>query len=381
MKKIFSKNIVLNYFVATTTLLASVGVSAAMEFGGDFRYRHQSTKEDVLQGAEKKELDRTRQRLRLRLKGKAKINDKLKVIARITTGDAKATSTNQTVGDGGQNFSSEIDMAYFKWAASESVNVMGGKTANPYVRAGKSDLIFDGDYTPEGLSVGYNHELGSTTVFVNVASHWLEERQSTYVTDKYVDGTDSFMHGAQLGAKIKAGSAKIMIGAGKYHVNSIYGESAIGDGLKKNSEVTSGSGTYGTGFDLTNAFVEVSADVGLPVKVYFDYVVNGDAKKDDTGMLFGFDLGKAKKKGSYSLGYSYRKIERDAILGALTDGDFNDGGGNAKGHRVKLAYATGDSSQLKVTYHMTERNISDTDAAASKNLDYNRLQLDFAIKF
>jgi len=94
----------------------------------------------------------------------------------------------------------------------------------------------------------------------------------------------------------------------------------------------------------------------------------------DTAWSAGCKLGKAKKKGSWEIGYNYREIEDDAFVAELADSDFHGGGTNSKGHKIGLKYALLDNLYFGATYFNCIENRGSKD-----NVDI--LQVDLLFKF
>ena len=118
-----------------------------------------------------------------------------------------------------------------------------------------------------------------------------------------------------------------------------------------------------------------------------DYIVNiadnvpGD---QDTAYYLGFDLGKAKKKGDWSIGYKYARIERDAVIGSMNDQDFY--GANRKGHKVKFKYMVLDRLRFDAAYFYTDpvTDWDTSDVTFSKNREReheDRVQTDLIFNF
>ena len=135
--------------------------------------------------------------------------------------------------------------------------------------------------------------------------------------------------------------------------------------------------TYLYDYEEIEAFAELGFKLaGLPASVYADYVKNTDADDNDTGWSAGAQLGAAKAKGTWQLGYAYQDLEADAVFAGLTDSDFAGGKTDSKGHRLQGAYALSDKWNLALTYFINESRV-DTGAG----LDYDRLQLDMNFKY
>jgi hypothetical protein len=91
------------------------------------------------------------------------------------------------------------------------------------------------------------------------------------------------------------------------------------------------------------------------------------------GYLLGVSLNKARRPGSWQLGYDYRELDPDAVVGALSESDFIGGGTDGRGHKVYFKYQATKNVQAKFTFH---------DAQAGDNNDnYKRAQWDLNFKF
>src|SRR5688572_7652155 len=106
-------------------------------------------------------VDRTRSRYRLRLGMTATLFDRFEAGLRLTSSEANSTfggdpiSGNTTFQDNGSKKFIYIDLAYGRWYAFTNQSFQStltlGKMENPFVL---SDMVFDGDYTPEGGEIG-----------------------------------------------------------------------------------------------------------------------------------------------------------------------------------------------------------------------------------
>ena len=129
---------------------------------------------------------------------------------------------------------------------------------------------------------------------------------------------------------------------------------------------------YRSDFDELEGFLELGFSAGpFPVSVFGDFVRNTEADEDNTAYLVGGKLGKAKRPGSWEALYSYRRVEKDAVVGAFCDSDFIGGGTNGKGHTLGLSIAASENATLGVTYFVSQSNLGN-------EKDYRRLQVDFA---
>ena len=342
--------------------LAKADWTDTIKLSGDFRYRYQNDDNDTASD------ERNRQRIRARPAIVAKIPGNVEVGFGMATGSDDPVSTNQTLGGGGSSKDVKLDLAYFDWEAAEGLDIRGGKFKNPIRRVGGNGLLWDGDWRPEGLSVLYD----TGQFFGTVLGAWLE-------SDSKRD--DEFAYGLQGGVRTELGGAKLTFGAGYYDIGT-----AGRDCLFEMGECFGNSinpdGTYRYDFTEFEAFAEASFKLGgLPSSAFLNGVRNTDADDFDTGWAAGLKLGKAKKAGSWQIGYIYQDIEADAVLGLVTDSDFAGGGTDSKGHVFKGAYALSDKVQVKMTYFLTERQDSNGLENGGVPYDVDTLQLDLAFKY
>jgi putative porin len=344
-----------------------------LKLKGDFRYRLE------LIDQENKDF-RHRHRIRARVGLHADIVDGLKVVVQLGTGGSgDPVSNNQTLTE---SFSSKpvwLDLAYFEWKPSgfEGFNIRGGKFKDPFYSVGKTELIWDSDLTPEGLTLGYRRNFGLVEPFIQGAGYWIEERK---------EEDDAWMFGAQAGLKFHFLDDKLyfLAGAGYYNFTALYGQPALfeaddtfgnssNDVLDEDGEVT--HVVYAVDFDEVQGFGEIGGKIGrFPWAVFGDYVINTAVDEERTGWLVGGSFGKCKKPLDFALRYSYRQMQRDAVVGLYTDSDFIGGGTEGTGHEANLSF---QPSKLVVTgfsYFYNQLPIDDS-------IYFHRVQVDLKIKF
>ena len=294
-------------------------------------------------------------------------------VFRLASGSSDPVSTNQTL-DGG--FSSKniwLDQAYFNWHPSSLLNVLGGKVKNPFFTPGKTELLWDGDLNPEGMALMIHHRTDSFGFFLNAGGFWITERKAD---------DDSMLYGAQLGLELMpSDSFKVTLGGSVFSYTEVKDYAPFYDaGDSFGNSVTTDSEMdaiyYATDFTEMEGFLELGMKLGnLPLSIFGDYVVNTDADEYDTGYLAGISLGKCKEPWSWALGYNYREVEADAVLGAFTDSDFAGGGTDAKGHEASFSLQVAKNAKCEVSYFMNELGLE------SSSTDYNRLMVDVNFKF
>jgi len=350
---------------------------------GDLRYRYESIMDDSKKDSDGDTITRERNRIRARLSAEAKPADDLKVGVELSTGQSDPVSGNQTIGDGFMKDEMKLNLAYLEWSALSSdspheAKFTAGKMKNPFINV--SDLVWDGDLTPEG--VAFKGQLGSEKVSLlgNAGYIWVKERSA--------ESDDSMLYAGQGAVKIQfVPEVYLLAGASYYAYENMEGFDVV-DWENRNSSygnstvkgTVSGSTTnkaYKYEYTPIEYFAELNIWAGLPISLYGQMVANDDADDLEKGHLYGVLLGKAKNKGTFEIGYAFAELEKDAVVGAFTDSDRWGGGTDGKSHKMHAKYQITKNLQFGATYFMGERLISDD----SKTTDYDRLQVDLVAAF
>ncbi|MBN1123989.1 MAG: putative porin [Sedimentisphaerales bacterium] len=345
-----------------------------LRISGDFRYRIEnqdfSTRSD----------ERDRHRIRARVKLEADITDEWTVGIRIASGSSDSpTSTNQTLGgDGGDGFSSKdiwLDLAYADWHPTDDFNIIFGKMSNPFYNAGKHQLVWDSDVTPEGGAVNYAFKLSeSLSGTVTGAGFWVQENSSA---------RDAAMWGIQGMLKNMMADGSYLLGGVTYY-DFLRIEGNAFANLSQNGNTWMGgppATNYVYDYDLFEAFGEYGCKAGdMPVTAYGTYIVNtASSVHEDTAWALGCKLNKAKDPGTWQFGYEYRDVEADAVIGGLSDSDFAGGGTGAKGHKFNFTYQLAKNIQASLNYFCAERH--DNAVSGYDGQSMNTFLGDIVIKF
>jgi hypothetical protein len=145
--------------------------------------------------------------------------------------------------------------------------------------------------------------------------------------------------------------------------------SAMGNTVDMNNE-------YVNDYQIFEGMLEVGHKFNeIPVTVMGDFVSNTGADSLNTGWLFGFHIGEAKKKNSWAARYIYRQVEKDAVVGTFADSDFRGGGTDAKGHEFGGSFMVAKNSSFNVTYFIN------TIGLEGNGTGFDRLQVDLQLKF
>jgi hypothetical protein len=270
---------------------------------------------------------------------------------------------------------------------------------NPFVF---SDMVFDKDYTPEGLAWQGAYAFNS--------KHALKYNLGGFVLDEVANSHhDPYLAGAQLRfdstwtKKISTsfgGSFLAMNHKSRAAANPDY--LTVPDKNVGNSRDAAGNllGNYnpiiGDGA-LTYTLDSFPLYTGaFPITVSGEYMNNTAMSANNVGYNVGITLGKSGKKGTWDLSYRYKNLEGDAWYEELPDSDFgayyrNAGpissmkqgygsGTNVRGHVVKASYSPYDSLTLSVTAFLTEL-IKPVAGPLGTDSGITRLQVDMVWKF
>jgi hypothetical protein len=413
----------------------------SLRIGGDFRGRYELFHTD-----EPNFIDRQRFRYRIRPGIVATLRDNFEVGFRLTSSEAQGTfggdpiSGNTTFQDNGSKKFVYIDLAYGKWTAINNADwsaaLTVGKMENPFVL---SDMVFDGDYTPEGLAQQFSFNAGE--------AHQIKLNLGEFVLDEIsTESDDPFMLGAQLrleSAWSKQIATSLGIGALLITHDENLGETAAGPsttvavvnaqgqvlntagavydpadpaqrtqtrtiaGAGASSSVpnVNGGNTRNNGL-LANNFNPWVADAAFtytlesfpmynapfPIRFAAEYMNNPAADEHNEAYAFGVTFGKSGKKGLWDVSYRWKHLEADAWYEEVVDSDFGglrppsgtparsayQAGTNVEGHIFKATYSPFDSLTIGVTYFLAEL-IANVPADFDENI--GRLQVDAVWKF
>ena len=338
---------------------------------GDFRYRH-----EVIEDQGK--ANRTRQRLRTRIGMEAEVNPAVRFSFGLATGENyDPVSTNQTETGSFGKKDVFIDYMYATWVppgATDATLTMG-RMKKPWFIPGGQQLIWDSDLNVEGMAFNWSPTFGSNQIMTHAGGYWITERGA----DK-----DTMLYSAQLGLKhtMPGGLSNLVIGGSYFEYSQIKGRELLYDPTKSagNSTITLSDGTtkvYANDYKLLEYFAEYNTVLGTKqtaLQIYGDYVTNQEVDTDNTGWMAGITYGKLKNPRDWALRYAYRKLEKDAVVGAFSDSDFIGGGTNGEGSVYGFDYQISKNCSTAVTYFANTKGMTN-------GTDYNRLQIDLNYKY
>ncbi|MCF7888093.1 MAG: putative porin [Candidatus Omnitrophica bacterium] len=343
-----------------------------LKLKGDLRLRYQWEDKSSATGSSP---DRHRGRYRFRLGLESEVNDQLIVAAGLATGSSDPRSTNQTMTDTFGTPDIRLDYAYAEWSANPWMTLRGGKVKSIKKEIFRpSDLLWDSDIHPEGLTIALDKKVNDTNLFANNAFWVLGESSS--------DTSDPVMWVVQPGFKTKlSDDVKLTAAVAGYFFDNVKGAT-----LNHSAE----SNTLENGV-LKYNYNSVSPSIQLDIKEPFniavldkmslfgDFVYNPDPSDKNQGWLAGVKFkmaGPLKIFGKkWDLKYMYRHLEKDAWLDTFPDSDAQGGATDVKGHEVAISYPLGKNTSLGLDYYLVQ-NIDATDPKRR-----HVLQVDWEMKF
>ena len=325
---------------------------------GDVRLRHESLFREGANASSSKRFDRSRQRIRFRIGGEYSFTKNLKAGFRLATGpedsgsgDSSPTSTNQTLDNTFSTKNINLDKAYADWKipyGPSSLQLRGGKFGVPFM---KSEQIWDSDVTVEGAAEKLAYKFGDTKLELILGQFVVEEFGNS-TTDGGSDDIHLFAYQGVVSQKLGSlGKAKV--GVALYDYQNVLGNNiTFGAG----ANTVDADGDLAVNYDIVNVLAEFGTDLimGIPVKVFGGYVKNvADSAEDleNDGWEAGVKVGQSVKKlGDWQAKYIFRNTGRDAVLDALNDSDFFEGGTNSEGSEVGLKIGIYDGILINLTY-------------------------------
>jgi cell division protein FtsB len=361
---------------------------------GDLRYRYEAISDDTLNAAPPAGVttaDRYRDRIRARLAVTAKPTDNITLGLGLTSAEGQdPRSGNQSLTGVFAKKPIEIDLAYFDWRFANWGDLIGGKMKLPFVK-GAQNLFWDNDITPEGVAFTFSRGIW----FGSAYNFWLQEVSGAENTLT----SDPMMQGAQVGVKLPIGGSTLTLAAHYYDLSSAQGRVAPAApffNANANNNTTIGTGptlALLNDYEVFDVMAQLDTTLGsLPFQVWVEAAQNQDpsgfvppantvTNDQDTAISAGFLLGRASNAKTWEFGAMYQKVEKDALFAQLIDSDFAGGFSDNEGYVVRAGFAPVRNWVLNATYFINQRNVERANGAGQTEVDYNRLQLDFNVKF
>lgn len=285
-------------------------------FFGDMRARYESFYQETLQ-------TRQRLRVRLRLGMRSTIGDEFDFGMRLSTGNPKeAVTPNQTLEEFFSRKPLFLDQAYLTYRPkyARALTFSAGKFAYPVLR---TQMIWDDDLNWEGV---YEQAATSGNVTVRFTAVQAPIREVAI-------GPDTALFAEQALVSFKKDRHQFQLGASSYayrNVDQIALGLASGDLVGQNWNQLRFDGSGRTiGFlsdfkllDVIGQAVLTTPRNEYPLSVTANWVVNTAAADDqDTGIWLDTRYGRAATPKTCMLGYTFARIERDAVVSSFAYSD------------------------------------------------------------
>ncbi len=353
--------------------------------------------------------DRNRYRFRVRYGLEKKITKDLKAGFALASGETNGgvnsdpTSNNVSFDN---NFGYKpiwIERAFMTYTPAflaskwflDKTEIGAGKVVNPFEK-GTSEMIWDRDVKPEGVYEKMEFKLLDTDDLK--LGSYLTAGQ--FVLDEDINvGGDANLFGYQFGLTPSfavPGFEKPVdfLSAISFYDFSNYARKSnfIVNGTsqaKGNSNVDGVTTELDAGkFQVIDFYQELQVyPANIPTKFFFDWARN-PADTADFGILhednaysLGVKFGQVNKKGDWELGYQYRRVGANAVVGAFTDSDFGDAaiGAGKRGSLLRVGYGVTDAVTLSAAGFFVNNLNTGTPYVVDQEQD--KLVVDLNVKF
>jgi hypothetical protein len=341
-------------------------------FSGDLRGRYEGFYQEDRDA-------RHRERFRLRVGMTTDITDGVRFGLRLASGAAEdVASTNQSMTDLLARKPVNIDQVYIAYspAAVKGLRLGGGKYPFPVTR---TQMVWDDDVNWEGTWQEYGGRAGRVSYRLVGVESPLREVTS---------GDDAFLLAGYGQIGFRAGPHSVDVSVADYGFSQA---DLIAQGFAEGVVVTQLTNAvtrdalgrvtgFVSDFNLVDVIVRaslVTRDKRYPVTLLVDWVTNTDAATpEDTGVWAFVGLGEAAEARTFSAGYTFARIEQDAVLGGFNFSDMP--ASNVRMSMVHLSYAPRARVNLDFTGIFTTRL---TVAAGVSNHLLKRIQADVRVRF
>jgi hypothetical protein len=274
-----------------------------LALSGDVRLRFQGDYADTAR-------DRESEQVRGRLGATYKVNQTFTLGARLVTGDPDdPNSTDVQLSNFDDDLQFALDQAYVQFNLRD-LKLYGGKLPQPFTR---TDLVWDSDVNPQGVSAVYKRSLGNGSAFRVNGLYFLVDEDAV--------AADSRMAGAQFGYDFTA-SDKLKFDLSLAYYDYTLGSVVGADAGDFRTNLRNPDGSYQSDFDLGDAIVGATwTGIGdrWPLRAVADYVHNfGAINSEDTGYSVDLSAGRASQARDWRVTYGYSVAERESVLAAFS---------------------------------------------------------------
>ncbi len=366
------------------------------KLSGDMRMRYEYNNQapEIAAGGFAVKNETSRQRFRFRLNGDVTLQKGWTTGFALETGQA-SDSANQNFTGMADDYGVFLARAYVGWQPNLNWAFVLGKQKNIMYT---TDLRWDADINPQGLSEVYKHFIGSKDTFeVRAMQHFMQDRAEA--NNVGPNRRDAFMFENQLVythwfAPDNLSSAIFALGFNKYNQST----TLAADGILNSASFV--------GSVRAQEYVTFAGEVnwanihgaGTAFKLYWDSSKNLDADKrayrvynvnpalfssDGTAWLagLGYSAGTGKVQGDFSAKLDYREVGLTALDPNLNDSDWGFSKTNQKGYELTFVYNVTDFTTVGFKYFDTQI-IQKGLTFSLGNLDHSQeLLVDLVVKF
>ena len=386
-------------------------------FSGDLRLRHETLLGGGFVNATEP-ATRNRERYRIRFNVNAKLNDEISggfSLASGDVGDPISTNNTETGFFTRKPFSIDKAFASYKPKYLKPFSVTAGKFGYTWYR---TELTFDNDINVEGSSQ-------------QISWDWKDKPFSHFAVIGFElplwevsNGSDSAIFGEQIQTGWTLGSRVKAIADVAYYdyknPNTIVQNQTNGNGYATQGIATGQGGTYGfsaatlansygviggarqfgSKFGIVDSILQLDFDTGIkrfPLTTIFNFADNTRAcenvgafvaagvtltipcnARDRQGYWAEAQFGQTKNKGDWRFGYTFMRIEREAVVAAFDASDIRQGTNIAQ-HRIEGAYQAYPNVTLALTTFIGRQLVTASTPVEERWL--KRMQFDFNYKF
>lgn len=318
---------------------------------------------------------------------------------RMVTGLGYPSTANQPLDNGFISKTISFDRAFItltqKFGAQEAIgqaDLSLGKMGTPFLR-GKStpEMTWHSDIAPEGANLAVNYGNKFAKIFVRGGTFWvdeIEDQRKFTNTDELTK--DVLLYSQQAAFEMNLNNLSIQIGGGNHYYNGLKDHKVLGLDSTKNYGNTFYLGTkqdslsryYKNDFNQVEAFIDLGYKIaGIPTSIGASIVNNIDVNSDEgKAFMYGAKFGEAKKQGQMELGYGYREVGADALVGATSSSDLNAYSNNSRGQYASLRYMLTNNLSYDLIGHFAN-TVGIREADKGKEKYFNRIRMELNASF
>ena len=374
----------------------------SLRVSGDLRFRYETLRNqgfDALTDSP----DRNRLRLRARLGLNGTLNSHFDWGVRVTTGNfVDPISSNQTLTDFFERKPIGLERAFVRYDSkgeSMGVQLVAGKFTPTFRR---TQMVWDDDVSVEGASEAVYFKTKTPLRQVRLVAFELP-------FNELAGGKDGVLYGGQVQSDWQISrtvSANANLAYYDWnHADQIVGAlgaltTQVNGGIANTAGTTGGqNGALGTtnrlvrdadgqpigflaGFNLVDFLGNLTwqASRRFPVTFSVDYVHNatGRVRDEKNGYWTGIQVGQEKEKGDWLFGYTYTRIEQDAVLVPFNFSDILQS--NSRVHMPTIGYQIANAVTVQWNGLFSQR-VNPVTTNSPFNRYLNRMQFDVIYKF